>query len=201
MSVWPNRLPAYNHAMDNQQIARILRETAQLLEIDGAIIGRYRSYEKAAELLSGLPESVEQLAKEPERLKELPGIGDRMAEHIGEILASGDYSLRKKLLKKYPASLLDVLQLQSLGPKKVALLWKKFKAGTVDDVERLAKEGRLRDIAGFGEKSEQNILKAAEAFKRSTGRFHLHTAMRSRASRRQAPCGAAKRRWATWTCW
>ena len=172
----PKRLPAYNHAMDNQQIARILRETAQLLEIDGAIIGRYRSYEKAAELISGLPESVEQLAKEPERLKELPGIGDRMVEHIGEILESGDYSLRKKLLKKYPASLLDVLQLQSLGPKKVALLWKKFKAGTVDDVERLAKEGRLRDIAGFGEKSEQNILKAAEAFKRSTGRFHLHTA-------------------------
>ena len=162
--------------MDNQQIARILRETAHLLEIDGAIIGRYRSYEKAAELISGLPESVEQLAKEPERLKELPGIGDRMVEHIGEILASGDYSLRKKLLKKYPASLLDVLQLQSLGPKKVALLWKKFKAGTVADVEKLAKEGKLRDIAGFGEKSEQNILKAAEAFKRSTGRFHLNTA-------------------------
>jgi DNA polymerase (family 10) len=162
--------------MDNQQIARILRETAHLLEIDGAIIGRYRSYEKAAELISGLPESVEQLAKEPEKLKQLPGIGDRMVEHIGEILASGDYSLRKKLLKKYPASLLDVLQLQSLGPKKVALLWKKFKAGTVDDVEKLAKEGKLRDIAGFGEKSELNILKAAEAFKRSTGRFHLNTA-------------------------
>jgi DNA polymerase (family 10) len=176
MSVLPKTLPAYNHAMDNQQIARILRETAQLLEIDGAIIGRYRSYEKAAELIAGLPESIEQLAKEPERLKELPGIGDRMVEHIGEILESGDYTLRKKLLKKYPASLLDVLQLQSLGPKKVALLWKKFKAGTVDDVEQLAKEGRLRDVAGFGEKSEQNILKAAEAFKRSTGRFHLNTA-------------------------
>lgn len=162
--------------MDNQQIARILRETAQLLEIDGAIIGRYRSYEKAAELISGLPDSVEQLAKEPEKLKELPGIGDRMVEHIGEILKTGDYGLRKKLLKKYPATLLDVLQLQSLGPKKVALLWKRFKAGTVDDVERLALEGKLRDIAGFGEKSEQNILKAAAAFKRSTGRFHLNTA-------------------------
>ena len=162
--------------MDNQQIARILRETAQLLELDGAIIGRYRSYEKAAELISGLPESVEQMAKTPERLKELPGIGDRMVEHIDEILESGDYSLRKKLLKKYPPTLLDVLQLQSLGPKKVALLWKKFKAGTVADVENLAKEGKLRDIAGFGEKSEQNILKAAEAFKRSTGRFHLNTA-------------------------
>src|SRR5262245_13230964 len=162
--------------MDNQQIARILRETAQLLELDGAIIGRYRSYEKAAELISGLPESVEQMAKTPERLKELPGIGDRMVEHIDEILRSGDYSLRKKLLKKYPATLLDVLQLQSLGPKKVALLWKQFKAGTVSDVEKLAQDGRVRERAGFGEKSELNILKAAAAFKRSTGRFHLNTA-------------------------
>ena len=107
--------------MDNQQIARILRETAQLLEIDGAIIGRYRSYEKAAELIGGLPDSVEQLAKEPEKLKALPGIGDRMVEHLNEILQTGDYVLRKKLLKKYPATILDVLQLQSLGPKKAAL--------------------------------------------------------------------------------
>src|SRR5882724_2143283 len=162
--------------MDNKSIARILRETAELLQIDGAIIGRYRSYEKAAELIAGLPESIEQLAKEPEKLKALPGIGDRMVEHLGEILETGDYALRKKLLKKYPATILDLLQLQSLGPKKVAFLWKKFKAGTVADVEKLAKEGKLRDIEGFGEKSEQNILKAVEAFKRSSGRFHLNTA-------------------------
>src|SRR5580765_1534491 len=162
--------------MDNQQIARILRETAQLLEIDWAIIGRYRRYEKAAELIGGLPESIEQLAKEPEKLKALPGIGDRMVEHLGEILETGDYALRKKLLKKYPATILDVLQLQSLGPKKAALLWKKFKAGTVADVEKLAKDGKLRDVEGFGEKSEQNILKAVEVFKRSTGRFHIDVA-------------------------
>src|SRR6266851_908158 len=166
----------YNHPMDNQQIARILRETAQLLEIDGAIIGRYRSYEKAAEFIAGLPESIEQLAKEPEKLKALPGIGDRMVEHLGEILETGDYALRKKLLKKYPATILDLLQLQSLGPKKAALLWKKFKAGTVADVEKLAKEGKLRDVEGFGEKSEQNILRAVEVFKRSSGRFHLNAA-------------------------
>jgi DNA polymerase (family 10) len=166
----------YNLSMDNQQIARILRETAQLLEIDGAIIGRYRSYEKAADLISGLPESIEQLAKEPEKLKELPGIGDRMVEHLNEILETGDYALRQKLLKKYPATILDLLQLQSLGPKKAALLWKQFKAGTVADVEKLAKEGKLRDVEGFGEKSEQNILKAVEAFKRSSGRFHLNRA-------------------------
>src|SRR5437867_7161950 len=69
--------------MDNKQIARILRDTAQLLEIDGAIIGRYRSYEKAAELIDSLPESIEQLVKEAEKLKELPGIGDRMVTPAG----------------------------------------------------------------------------------------------------------------------
>ena len=68
--------------MDDKQIARILRETVQLLEIDGAIIGRYRSYEKAAELIDSLPESIEQLVKEPEKLEELPGIGERMVEEV-----------------------------------------------------------------------------------------------------------------------
>ena len=162
--------------MDNKQIARILRDTAQLLEIDGAIIGRYRSYEKAAELIDSLPESIEQLVKEPKKLEELPGIGERMVEHLQEIVKTGDYSLRKKLLKKYPATILDVLQLQSLGPKKVAFLWSNFKAGTVDAVEKLAREGKLRDLPGFGEKSEQNILKAVEVFKKSTGRFLISTA-------------------------
>ena len=169
-------LPPYNLRMDNKSIARILRDTAQLLEIDGAIIGRHRSYEKAAELISGMHESIEEMAKDPDKLKELPGIGERMAEHLQEILKTGDYSLRQKLLKKYPATLLDILHLQSLGPKKVAFLWSNFQAATVADVEKLALEGKLRDVPGFGEKSEQNILKAVEAFKRSTGRFRLDVA-------------------------
>src|SRR6202051_22212 len=162
--------------MDNKSIARILRDTAQLLEIDGAIIGRYRSYEKAAELISGMHESIEEMAKDPDKLEELPGIGERMAEHLQEILKTGDYSLRQKLLKKYPVTLLDILHLQSLGPKKVAFLWSNFKAATVADVEKLALEGKLREVPGFGERSEQNILKAVEAFKRSTGRFRLDVA-------------------------
>jgi len=148
-----------------------LRETASLLQIDGAIIGRYRSYEKAAELIDSLPESVEHLVATPEKLTELPGIGDRMVEHLEEIVKTGDYALRKKLLKKYPETILQLLDLQSLGPKKVAFLWSEFKAGSVADVEKLAKEGKLRDLVGFGEKSEQNILKAVEVFKKSSGRF------------------------------
>src|ERR1700739_2190869 len=146
--------------MENREVARVLMETAHLLEIDGAMIGRYRSYEKAAELLASLHESVEELAKERAKLMELPGIGEGMADHICEILKTGDYALRQKLLKKYPATILVLLELQSLGPKKVALLWKTFKCATVDDVEKIALDGKLRDLAGFGEKSEQNILKA-----------------------------------------
>jgi DNA polymerase (family X) len=162
--------------MENREVARILRETAHLLEIDGAMIGRYRSYERAAELLASLPESVEELAKDRAKLMELPGIGDGMADHIAEILKTGDYSLRQKLLKKYPPTILDLLQLQSLGPKKVAFLWKTFKAGTVEAVEKLAREEKLRDLPGFGEKSEENILKAVETFKKSTGRFLIDVA-------------------------
>jgi len=160
--------------MDNKDVARILRETACLLEIDGAIVGRYRSYEKAAELIDALPDRIEVIAKDDKKLTDLPGIGEGMAAHIREVLATGDYSLRQKLLKKYPHTILDLLELQSLGPKKVALLWKKFKAGTVEAVEKLAKEGKLRELEGFGEKSEQNILKATELHKRSAGRFHIN---------------------------
>ena len=162
--------------MENRDVARILRDTAQLLEIDGAIIGRYRSYEKVAELLYSMHERIEEIAKDEKKLKELPGIGDSMAEHIREILDTGDYALRKKLLKKYPPSLLDLLHLQSLGPKKVALLWSMFQVSTVEGVEKLAREGKLRDLPGFGEKSEQNILRATEQFKRSAGRFRLDQA-------------------------
>src|ERR1700680_183907 len=162
--------------MENREVARILRETAQLLEIDGAMIGRYRSYERVAELLGGLPDSIEELARDRAKLMEVPGVGDVMADHIQKILKTGHYSLRTKLLKKYPGTILDLLDLQSLGPKKVAFLWKTFKAGTVEQVEKLAREGKLRDLSGFGEKSEENILKAIEVFKKSAGRFHIDVA-------------------------
>jgi DNA polymerase (family 10) len=162
--------------MENREVARILRETAQLLEIDGAMIGRFRSYERAAQLLDSLPESIEELSTDREKLLALPGIGEGMADHIQEILKTGGYSLRKQLLKKYPETILHLLELQSLGPKKVAYLWETFKAGTVEKVDHLAREGKLRDLPGFGQKSEENILKAVEVFKKSAGRFHIDVA-------------------------
>jgi DNA polymerase (family 10) len=121
-------------------------------------------------------ESIEVLAQDPDKLQELPGIGERMAEHIQEILKTGDYSLRAKLLKKFPATLLEVLTLQGIGPKKAAFLWSTFQCATVADLEKLAVDGKLRDLPGFGEKTEQNILKAVQAHKRSSGRYRLDIA-------------------------
>src|SRR6202795_1094778 len=132
--------------MENREVARVLRETAQLLEIDGAIIGRYRSYEKAAELIASLAESIEEMARDPEKLEGLPGIGERRAAHTPKILPPRDYSLRTKLLKKYPLQMLEMLTLQSLGPKKALILWREFKCCSVEQLEQLAREGKLRDL-------------------------------------------------------
>jgi DNA polymerase (family 10) len=159
--------------MENREIAKILRETAQLLEIDGAIIGRYRSYEKVAELVFSMHERIEEIANDDKALTELPGVGKGMAEHIREILQTGDYSLRQRLLKKYPPTILELLELQSLGAKKVAFLWKAFGVATVDEVAQLARDEKLRELPGFGEKSEQNILKAAEQFKHLAGSLRV----------------------------
>lgn len=164
--------------MENREVAQILRETSQLLAIDGGDLGRWRSYEKAADLLDGLHERIEDLAKDESKLLELPGIGEGIASHIHEILRTGDYSLRHRLLKKYPPSILQLLEVQSLGPKKIALLWKKFHVATVPQLEALARQQKLRKLHGFGEKSEQNILKAAQQFKDlyGSGRFHINVA-------------------------
>ncbi|MFQ5778180.1 MAG: DNA polymerase/3'-5' exonuclease PolX, partial [Terriglobia bacterium] len=103
--------------MTNRDVARILRETAQLLELEGAQIGRFRSYERAAQQIEALAEPVTQLLPEG-RLREVPGIGERMEAHIGEILKTGRYRQHQKLLKKYSPGVLDMLALPGLGPKK-----------------------------------------------------------------------------------
>ncbi len=167
--------------MENREVAKILRETALLLEVDGAQIGRYRSYDRAAQQLEALAEPLAQVAAE-NRLQQIPGIGERMEEHIREILKTGRYSKHQKLLKQYSPGVLEMLNLQGLGPKKAALLWKKFKTASVADVEKLAREGKLRDLAGFGEKTEQNLLKAAQTYQQISGRFLQHRAEETAAA-------------------
>ena len=165
--------------MDNKAIANVFYETADLMEINGDDSFRIRSYRRAAEALEGLPEQVSTLICEPKRLLEIPGIGKGMAANIQDLCRSGKLGIHQELLQKYRPSMLELLKIQGLGPKTIALLWSAFQVSDVAGVEKLAREGKLRELPRLSEKSEQKILKAIENYRRITGRFLLDEADRT----------------------
>jgi DNA polymerase (family 10) len=162
--------------MDNKAIAGILYETADLMEINGDDSFRIRSYRNAAEAIEGLPQAIEQLVCEPKKLLEVPGIGKSMAEKLQEICKQGKLSLHAQLLEKYHPSMLELLKIQGLGPKTIALIWSAYKISDLAGVEKLAREGKLHELPRMGEKQEQKILKAIEDYRRIAGRYCLDEA-------------------------
>lgn len=156
---------------DNKSIANVFSETADLMEVRADDSFRIRSYRRAAEALEGLQEQVAAICEDDKALLAIPGIGKSMATNIREICATGKLTLHQELLKKYGASILDLLKLQGLGPKTIALIWDSFHVSDIDGLEKLAKEGKLRDLPRQSEKSEQKILKAIESYRQVTGRF------------------------------
>jgi DNA polymerase (family 10) len=163
---------------DNQAIAGILHETADLMEINGDDSFRVRSYRRAAEAIAGLPQQVSDLVGEPKKLLEVPGIGKAMLEHIREIFREGSLSLHRELLERYRPTMLELLKVQGLGPKTISLIWSAYQVSDVAGVEKLAREGKLRELPRMGEKQEQKILKAIEVYQRISGRFLLDDAER-----------------------
>ena len=160
--------------MENREVARILRETAQLLEIDGAMIGRYRSYERAAELIDSLPESVEELAQDPQKARwNCPASATAWPSTSRKSSRPATTPCARNSSRNIPQRFSICSTCNRSDPRKSRFSGSTFKAGTVEQVEKLAREGKLRDLPGFGEKSEENILKAIEVFKKSAGRF-LH---------------------------
>src|SRR3990172_8725282 len=147
--------------MENPEVARIFDEVPYLLEIQGAIPFRIRAYRNAARTIRDLSESLADILADPGRkLTQLPGIGDDLAAKIATIVESGDLPLRQELRAQVPAGLPELLQVPGLGPKRVALLHEKLRISSVEDLRGAAEAGRLRDLAGFGEKTEQNVLRA-----------------------------------------
>ena len=165
--------------MDNKAIANVFYETADLMEINGDDSFRIRSYRRAAEALEGLPEQASALLDEPKKLLEIPGIGKGMAANIQELCRGGKLGVHQQLLEKYRPSMLELLKIQGLGPKTIALLWSAFQVSDVAGVEKLAREGKLRELPRLSEKSEHKILKAIENYRRITGRFLLDEADRA----------------------
>ena len=164
--------------MDNKAIAGILYETADLLEIDGQDSFRIRSYRNAAEAIEAQTQQIADLIDEPKKVLAIAGIGKGMLLNLQEMFKEGKLSLHAELLKKYHPSMLDLLKIQGLGPKTIALIWSAYQVSDVEGVAKLAKEGKIRELPRMGEKQEQKLLKAIEDYRRIAGRFLLDAAER-----------------------
>ncbi len=164
--------------MDNKTIAGILYETADLMEINNDDSFRIRSYRRAAEAIEALPMQVSELIGDPKKLLEIPGIGKGMCANLQEIFKEGKLKLHSELLEKYRPSMLELLKIQGLGPKTIALLWSAHQVCDLDGVEKLARAGKIRELPRMGEKQEQKILKSIEDYRRIAGRFLLDVAER-----------------------
>jgi DNA polymerase (family 10) len=162
--------------MDNITIARLLDETAALLEIDAADPFRIRSYRRAAEAVEQQTTQFSTLAAEPKRLLEIPGIGKGMAANVVALLTTGTLPLREELLLKYRPSMLELLRLPGMGPKTVALVWSALQVGDIDALEEAAKAGHLAKLPRMGEKFTVKLLKGIEDHRKNSSRFRIDKA-------------------------
>ncbi len=162
--------------MDNKAIAGILYETADLMEIDGADSFRIRSYRNAAEAIEAQHQQISDLIADPKQVLAIAGIGKGMLANLTEMFKSGQLTLHADLLKKYRPSMLDLLKIQGLGPKTIALIWSAYQVSDLEGVEKLAREGKIQELPRMGEKQEKKILKAIEDYRRIAGRFLIDAA-------------------------
>ena len=162
--------------MDNKAIANILFETADLLEIDGQDSFRIRSYRNAAQAIENHSHQIKDIISEPKQILAIPGIGKGMLQNLQELFDTGKLALQAELLEKYHPSMLQLLKIQGLGPKTIALIWSAYKVSDVEGVEKLAREGKIRTLPRLGEKHEAKLLKAIEDYRRIGGRFLIDAA-------------------------
>jgi len=162
--------------MDNISIARLLDETAALLEIDAADPFRIRSYRRAAEAVEQQTTQLSTLADDPKQLLAIAGIGKSMVANIQAILSTGTLPLREELLQKYKPSMLDLLRLPGMGPKTVALVWSSCQVCDIDGLEAAAKAGHLTKLPRMGEKFVTKLLKGIEDYRKNSSRFRIDKA-------------------------
>jgi len=158
----------------------MLSETADLMEISSEDPFRIRSYRTAAGVIEGHPEQLAAMLKDPEKkLTDIPGIGKGIAAVVAEIEERGSFERRDEMLGKYPASLLELLSIQGLGPKSIRLLYDTYKVQSVDDLERICKEEKLRELPRMGAKLEEKVLRSIASYRQRAGRFLLSFAERA----------------------
>jgi DNA polymerase (family 10) len=160
--------------MENREFARVLAETADLMEIAGEDGFRIRSYRNAASAIEGYPERVDDILANPERkVTDIPGVGKGLASVLEELSRRGSFEKRDALLAQFPPTLLDLFKIQGLGPKGIALVYQHYKVATIDELERICKEQKLRELPRMGAKLEEKVLKSIAQYRQRTGRFLL----------------------------
>ena len=161
--------------MTNQELADTFELIANLLDIKGEIVYKTLAYRRVAENLRVFPEDINTVFKE-NRLVEVPGVGKAIAEKITELLQTGQLGFLERLKEEVPLSLIDLLQVPDVGPRKVALFWKQAGVTNLAELETAARAGKLRLLPGMGEKSEARILAGIEALGRRSTRMLLGAA-------------------------
>ncbi len=160
--------------MKNHEVARILKNISILLDMDDVPF-KPRAYEKAALTIEALEEDIEKIYADGKvrTLKQIPGVGERIAEKIEELIKTGKIDYYEQLHKKVPVDLEALTRIEGLGPKTIKTLWQKLRVTNIAELEKAALEHRISKLPGFKEKTEENILKAIEFDKQSAGRFIL----------------------------
>ncbi len=158
--------------MKNSRVAEIFESMADILDIQGENYHRILAYRRAAETVAALGRPLEDVWRADE-LESLPGIGKTLASKIDELIRTGRLEAYEKLKSQVPEGVVAMLHIPGVGPKSAARFWKELNITAIDELEEAAHLGRLRELHGFGAKSEQNVIDGIEALKRRTGRTRL----------------------------
>src|SRR5271157_5803979 len=144
------------------------------MEIAGEDGFRIRSYRNGSSTVEGHPERIEDILGDPSRkVTEIPGIGKGLAHVLEEIVATGTCERRDALLEKFPRATLEFLKIQGLGPKGIALILEHYRIASIDDLERLCQEQKLRALPRMGAKLEEKVLRSIAQYRQRTGRYLL----------------------------
>jgi DNA polymerase (family 10) len=158
--------------MDNRQVAEIFDAMADVLDIQGANYHRVMAYRRAAENVAALGRPLEEIWRGGE-LESIPGIGRTLAAKIDELMRTGELEAYQELRELVPEGVVEMLQVSGVGPKSASKFWKELGIENVAALAKAAEAGRLRELHGFGPKTEQNILDGIELLGHRTGRTRL----------------------------
>ncbi len=163
--------------MKNKEIAQIFNRLGFLFEMKADNVFKIRAYFKAAENIENLAEDIETLVKE-ERLSQIPGIGQALREKIVEYCQTGKISAYEELIKEIPESIFEIMEVPSVGPKKVKLFFDKLKIKDLEGLRQAAETGKLLDLEGVKEKTVENILQGIKIVQAGRERMNLGVATR-----------------------